>query len=226
MKQDIYIKELAGRYQHPAFIDEVGLSAVFGELVACAVQIFGAFYDDRVNDSKQMKHKELYRVAEDILSNQHPTRFMAHGIGIVTPEELNEIKNMHTADQLAMARAVKALPVTPDALFIDGLFTLPRSGITSYSVVKGDCKVFGIALASVIAKYHRDQLMREKYGYDYRRYDILKNVGYRSPRHLIAIRKYGVTQNHRLWMPQIKQVVAGNYDSVIMRKYKHYWEIV
>jgi len=224
MRQDPYIKELAGRYQHPAFIDEVGLSSIFGELVACAAQIFCGFYNDRINDSKQMKQEELYRVAEDILNNPSSVCSVAHGIGIVTPKELNEIKNMHTADKLAMTRAVKALPVTPDALFVDGLFTLPESGITSYSVVKGDCKVFGIALASVIAKYHRDHLMMGKYGRSHARYDILKNKGYRSPRHLVSIRKWGITPEHRAWMPQIKQVLAGDYDSVIMKKYRHYWE--
>jgi ribonuclease HII len=224
LKQDPYVKELASRYRHPAFIDEVGLGSIFGEHVACAVQIVGNFYDDRVNDSKQMKHEELYKVAQDILNNQDPLSFAIHGLGVVSTEELNEIKNMHKANRLAMIRAIKALPVKPDAVFIDGKFTLPESGIENYSIIRGDTKVFGIALASVIAKNYRDHLMMKKYGYDYRRYDILHNKGYRSPRHLVSIRKCGIVPEHRAWMPQIKQVLNGDYDSLIINKYRHYWE--
>ena len=222
-KEDAFIKSLTAKYRHPAFVDEVGLGAIFAEHVACAVQIFGNFRDDRVNDSKQMKHGELYRVAEDLVNSRHPTSFLAYGLGVVEVGELLELRNMHKANRLAMCRAIEALPVRPDAVFIDGKFTLPESGIETYSVIKGDAKVFGVAAASVIAKNYRDHLIRQKYPQLHEKYDILNNVGYRSPRHLIGIRKYGITLYHRPWLKQIQQVLSGSYDEIILRKYSHIW---
>jgi len=217
MKQDEHILYLMSQYKNPAFIDENGLGSIFGEHTACAVQPNG-YFDSQVNDSKKIKHEKIYQIAKRAIKN------IQYGFGIVLPKELNRIKNMHRANKLAMIRAVEALPIKPDALFIDGKFNLPESNIENYSIIKGDTKVFGIALASIIGKYLRDKLIREKYLQNNEKYDIFNNVGYRSPRHLIGIRIFGLTKFHRTWMNQIKRVISGSYDTVIMKKYFHIWK--
>ena len=193
---------------------------IFGNIVACAVTLPKGFQDDRVNDSKQLKHEDLYSIAEDLQER------LVYAFGESPTEEINGLRNIVKADRLAMARAVEGLPEKPDVLFIDGRFTLPETGIESYAVIRGDTKVLGIAAASILAKDYRDHLMIREYGEKFRLYDIASNKGYRSPRHLIAIRKYGVTEHHRAYMPQIKMVLDGSYDAVIFRKYPGYWRTV
>lgn len=217
MVPDPYIEHLTKRYNNPAFVDEVGKSAVFGEHVACAVMLPIEFNIEEVDDSKKLKHETIYRLAEKI-------RPMVHfGLGIVSCLELKSIRNMHRANLLAMKRAIENLPLIPDAVFIDGKY--PVGGITApiYTVIQGDSKVFGIAVASIIAKDFRDHLMITKYGQRYSQYYISSNKGYRSPAHLTSIRRWGITDYHRIWMPQVQKVVSGEYDTIIQNKYLKHW---
>ena len=218
MNEDPFIQHLIGKYQNPAFVDEVGLGSIFGELVACAVLIPQSFRMDGVNDSKQLKQKEILRLSP-LLKQK-----VQYSLGIITTEELKEIGNMCKADQLAFLRAVQGLTTKPDAVFVDGRFAIQGFGEDVYPVIKGDAKVFGIAVASIIAKDSRDRMVVEKYGEKFARYHIASNKGYRSPDHLMAIRKFGLTPFHRPWMPQIHQVLSGKYDQVIMSKYRNRWE--
>lgn len=212
MIQDPYITELISRHKNTAFLDEVGTGAIFGEIVACAVIIPHPFFLEEVDDSKKLKHEKIYELAPKLKEK------VIYSFGIVTSEELRSIKNIFKANRLALKKAVKNLPQKPEALFIDGRFKIPTK-VPIYNVVKGDSLVFGIAVASIIAKDFRDHYMIEKYGKRYAHYHIKKNKGYRSPDHLIAIREYGTTKHHRIWMPQIEKVVSGDYDKVIERKY-------
>jgi ribonuclease HII len=126
-----------------------------------------------------------------------------------------------------MARAVNNLArkIKIDAVFVDGKFTLPKTGVVSYAVIKGDSKIPGIAVASIIAKDFRDHFMINNYGELYAAYHIAQNKGYRSPDHLMSIRKMGPVEGlHRTYLPQIKKVLSGNYDSVIFSKYRDRWE--
>lgn len=213
MISDPYIEHLIMQYQNPAFIDEVGLGCIFGEHVACAVMLPIDFEMEDVDDSKKLKHEDVYRLAQEL-------RPMTHfGLGIVSNQELRSIGNMHRANLLAMKRSIEHLPIVPDSIFIDGKYPIAGHTAPVYTVVKGDSKVFGIAVASIIAKDFRDHMIMRKYGQKYSQYHIAQNKGYRSPDHLIAIRRWGVTEYHRVWMPQIQRVLSGGYDEVIRRRY-------
>jgi len=217
VRPDSFIEHLLKQYRCPAFIDEVGMGALFAELVACAVMIPKPFEAPEVDDSKKLKHDLIYELAPKLRKK------VVYAFGVVTCPELKTIRNMMKADRLAMKRAVEALPVVPDALFIDGIF--PIGGLTApvYTVIKGDAKVFGIAVASIIAKDYRDHMVVTRYGHKYPKYHITSNKGYRSPDHLMAIRRWGLTPYHREWMPQIKRVLSGDYDHVIHTKYQDQW---
>ena len=220
MHNEQYLNNLVNKYNNPAFIDENGLGCIFGPLVACAVMLPIQFSDDRVKDSKKIKHEDIYSLAPYL------STMVTYSFGVVNSEEILKIRNTFKANRLAMVRAVQGLPKKPDALFIDGKYTLPESGVESYAVIKGDDKIFGISVASILGKNFRDQLVMREYGFKYQKYDIKNCKGYRSPKHLIAIRKYGVTEEHRTWMPQIQRVLNGDYDNVIHKKYEHYWRSV
>ena len=63
--------------------------------------------------------------------------------------------------------------------------------------MKGDARYLSIAAASVLAKTHRDALMRHLHT-EYPQYDWLKNKAYPTAAHREAIARYGVTPYHRL----------------------------
>lgn len=207
-------------YERPAYADEVGLGSIAGELVACAVTIPEPFMMAGVNDSKQLKHEEIYRLAPQLRKK------VQYSFGVVSCEELNTLKNMHKANQIALKRAVEGLPNKPDAVFVDGPFHIEGLDIPTHPIVKGDSRVFGIAVASIIAKDHRDHMVMKKYGKKYPHYHIDSNKGYRSPDHMIGIRIHGIVEPfHRVWMRQIQDVLSGRYDKVIKRKYPEKWKV-
>jgi len=217
MIQDSFINHLISKYQHPAFIDEVGTGAISGPITACAVMIPTPFFIPEVNDSKQLKNDLIYSLAETLKEKA------IYSIGESPASEIRELQNIFKADLLAMRRAIEGLPIKPDAIFIDGKFSLDLP-VDCYPVIKGDAKVFGIAVASIIAKDYRDHKIIEDLGEELKVYGIKTNKGYRSPQHLMSIKKFGVTKHHRTYMPQIQQVLNGSYDEVIFSKYKDRWE--
>jgi ribonuclease HII len=60
----------------------------------------------------------------------------------------------------------------------------------------GDAQSISIAAASIIAKVERDRMMTE-IADKYPRYDIASNKGYRSPKHIAALKQHGPSDLHR-----------------------------
>ena len=64
------------------------------------------------------------------------------------------------------------------------------------TVVHGDAIYASIAAASVLAKTHRDERMLEL-AREYPEYGWESNMGYPTPGHIEALRRYGPTPYHR-----------------------------
>src|SRR5690606_26309888 len=113
---------------------------------------------------------------------------------VATVAEIDRL-NILQASLLAMARAVAALPVTPDAALVDGNRP-PKLPCPCRCVVGGDGRALSIAAASVVAKVTRDRMMaalaggHPGYGWD-------RNAGYGTPEHRRALERLGVTPHHR-----------------------------
>ena len=67
--------------------------------------------------------------------------------------------NILRASLWALARAVKALPVRPQLVFVDGNHKIDVA-CDCQAVVSGDALVASIAAASIVAKVTRDRLMK------------------------------------------------------------------
>lgn len=80
------------------------------------------------------------------------------GIGIVSPQEIDEI-NILRASFLAMHRAIEQLPFRPERLLIDGNRFDPFEQIPHHCIVGGDARYRSIAAASILAKTYRDDSM-------------------------------------------------------------------
>ncbi len=139
--------------------------------------------------------KYRVRTAEKIIENS-----LAHGIGMVSESEIDKI-NIHNASLLAMRRAVedmccKIKDKTSMVILIDGSFTIPDLNIEQKSIIKGDGSVLSIAAASIIAKVHRDNIMKSLH-IKFPGYGFLKHKGYGTKEHFKAIKNLGTIDAHR-----------------------------
>lgn len=176
-------------YGYICGIDEVGRGPLAGPVVAGAVILPKGKRILYVNDSKKLsekKREELFDVIkEDALS---------YGIGIVSPERIDEI-NILQATYEAMREAVNKLSVKPDILLNDAV-TIPGIDVKQVPIIKGDAKSLSIASASILAKVTRDRLMVE-YDSLYPEYGFAKHKGYGTKVHIEAIKEYGPCPIHR-----------------------------
>lgn len=170
--------------------DEAGRGCLAGPVVAAAVILDPARQIRGLQDSKQIDEASRERLADRIAS-----RSIAHAIGVCTPTEIDRL-NILWASMEAMRRAVEALRTTADYLLIDGNQRIPGARCPSKAIIKGDCRSRSIAAASILAKTHRDRLMRDLHG-EYPQYGWETNVGYPTREHFDALEAHGPTPMHR-----------------------------
>ena len=95
-----------------------------------------------------------------------------------------------------MHRALDRLKKQPNLLLIDGNRFYKYNNILHHCIIKGDGKYTSIAAASVLAKTHRDEYMKEIHE-EFPNYLWNQNMGYPTKKHRVALRKYGLTTYHR-----------------------------
>ena len=105
-------------------------------------------------------------------------------------------ENILEASLYAMRQAATQVAVRPRILLVDGN-RAPRSGLPERLVVDGDALSCAVACASILAKTHRDALMREL---DLRLpgYGFAQHKGYGTAVHREALRSLGASMAHRL----------------------------
>ncbi len=172
-----------------AGVDEVGMGPLAGPVIAAAVVLPADVAVDGVADSKTVPKAKRESLAELLHASA-----LGVGIGMVDVDEIDAI-NIYQAGLLAMRRAVAALPVVPNHLLIDSR-RIPECEIQQTCVDDGDATVYSIAAASIVAKVHRDRLMREL-DERYPGYGFAAHAGYATAAHLKALRSLGPCPVHR-----------------------------
>ena len=177
-----------------AGVDEVGRGALFGPVVAAAVIITpltsAKLVQAGVKDSKKLSAQKREQLAQQI-------KLVAEDwqIGYATVEEI-DIFNILQASLLAMKRAVTKLQPQPQLCLVDGKFPIPEVPIPQTTMIKGDERSVEIAVASIVAKVWRDELI-VSLAPDYPGYDLAANKGYGTKRHRLGLQKYGASSEHR-----------------------------
>ena len=190
-------------------VDEVGRGPLAGPVVAAAVVLdqrrFPKTLRDLLDDSKVLGIEEretCYRILRQC-ADRGTARI---GVAAASVTEIDRI-NILRAALLAMTRAVGVLGVRPDTALVDGCVAPPLTCAVQ-TVIKGDALSFSIAAASVVAKVTRDRIMRDLAP----RYPVYRwetNVGYGTPEHGEAIRRFGVTRHHRRSFAPVRLALAG-----------------
>jgi ribonuclease HII len=162
-----------------------------------------------LNDSKKLDAAEREKLYEKICA----TAQVAVAFGAV--ERIDRDNILH-ASLWALARAVKALPIQPKLVFVDGNQKID-CGCDCETVVSGDALLVSIAAASIVAKVTRDRLMT-RLGLAHPGYGFERHMGYSVPEHFAALARLGPTIHHRRSFAPVAAKLAalsGTSDEVI-----------
>lgn len=171
-----------------AGVDEVGRGPLVGPVVAACVILPEKFDLDGLTDSKKLSEKKREEFYDKIIDQA-----ISVGVGIISEKIIDEV-NIYEATKLAMKEAISNMKVRPEHILIDAM---PLDiDIPTTSIIKGDLKSITISAASVIAKVTRDKMLDEL-DKVYPMYDFKSNKGYPTKKHLDAIDKYGILDEHR-----------------------------
>jgi ribonuclease HII len=168
--------------------DEAGRGPLAGPVVAAAVVLDPERIPRGLNDSKKLDAAERERLYEKICA----TAQVAVAFGSIARIDRD---NILRASLWALARAVKALPVAPRLVYVDGNNRIDV-GCDCTAVVSGDALVTSIAAASIVAKVTRDRLMG-RLGLAHPGYGFERHMGYSVPEHFRALTALGPTVHHR-----------------------------
>lgn len=171
-----------------AGVDEVGRGSWAGPVAAAAV-ILPQKRIYKLRDSKLLLTNERRLLARKIIKEavSYSIYFISH--------YLVDSLGLHQATILAYKKALKNLKIKADFVLVDA-YRIPKLSTPHLPIIKGDMKCVSIAAASIIAKVARDNFMIEL-SQVYPKYNWQNNKGYSSPKHKLALKKFGPTLFHR-----------------------------
>jgi ribonuclease HII len=193
------VDELLQNATHIICSDEVGNGALAGSLMIGAVCVpidFDWTQFKGLTDSKKLEDHELERLSSQFRAIRDPQVSFA-----VEPHSHEDIDRMGLAHLLPWAHewAIKRMVETctqvmkgRPACIVDGTMSIPGA----LSLPKADLLIPACSMASVLAKYERDQVMADL-DKVYPGYDFAQSVGYSSPLHIAGLEKMGPCEIHR-----------------------------
>ena len=210
----------SARAQGPAChiigVDEAGRGPLAGPVVAAAV-ILCKPRPSGLDDSKKLT-RDRRGVLETAIK-----RRCRWAVGIADVEEIDRL-NIFGATMLAMTRAVMALceALEDEAVqvLVDGNLTphgrRPEWRWPARAIVGGDAIEPCISAASIIAKEHRDRMMRE-HAAAHPHYGWERNAGYGTAAHLAGLAQLGLSRHHRRGFAPCARLLAGPADLEAVR---------
>lgn len=194
---------LRGGSELVAGVDEVGVGPLAGPIVAAAVVLprrldYAALHG--LNDSKRMTRR-----AREALAGAIRAQALAFCVAEIPVTEVDVLNTYHAA-LAAMRAAVAGLGVAPDHVLVDAR-TIPGLQAPQSGLVHGDATDGSIAAASIVAKVHRDALMRRLHRC-YPGYGFDRHMGYGTREHLAALERLGPSPVHRRSFAPVSRALA------------------
>ncbi len=205
-------------------VDEVGRGALAGQVYAAAVilrnkdlRAIPTYFTNKLKDSKRLSPKKRLSIYTESLEYE-----LIFGVGVATVKEVDHF-NVLNATMIAMARAInqcvliaklcllrKADNQVRYDIAVDGVsnpknFGVARSSNYYYRTIKsGDICIPEISCASIIAKVLRDREMTDLHD-QFPIYDFIRNKGYGTKKHMLALKEHGTSEIHRLSFKPIRK---------------------
>ena len=169
--------------------DEVGRGSFAGPICAAAVKINYSHLAllTNVKDSKKLSAKKREEIFSMVEENNIEFSFNESSNTFI---DQFGIKN---ANEKVLTDSISDIYTGNEIVYVDHF---KINDFKSISVVRGEDNCRAIALASIIAKVLRDNLMI-KFSEKYPEYSFEKNKGYGTKDHREAISKYGLSNIHR-----------------------------
>jgi ribonuclease HII len=169
--------------------DEVGRGSFAGPICAAAVKINYSHLAllTNVKDSKKLSAKKREEIFSMVEENNIEYSFNESSNNFI---DQFGIKN---ANEKVLTDAISHIYTGNEIVYVDHF---KINDFKSISVVRGEDNCRAIALASIVAKVLRDNLMI-KFSEKYPEYLFEKNKGYGTKEHREAISKYGLSDIHR-----------------------------
>ena len=169
--------------------DEVGRGSFAGPICAAAVKINFSHLSllTNVKDSKKLSAKKREEIFSMVEENNIEYSFNESSNTFI---DQFGIKN---ANEKVLTDSLSDIYTGNEIVYVDHF---KINDFKSISVVRGEDNCRAIALASIIAKVLRDNLMI-KFSEKYPEYSFEKNKGYGTKDHREAISKYGLSNIHR-----------------------------
>ena len=183
-------------------LDEAGRGCLFGPVCVGAVIMKDS--DDplmnEIKDSKKLSEKKREKLFDFIIKNtlEYSIIFMDH----IEIDKVNilqaTLNGMHKClDEID--KRVKIENILVDGNSFNAYYSTNQDMFLKSECIKnGDNIYLNIAAASILAKVSRDRFIKDLCKDEiYSKYDLEKNKGYGTKRHLEAIKQYGITELHR-----------------------------
>ena len=169
--------------------DEVGRGSFAGPICAAAVKINYSHLAllTNVKDSKKLSAKKREEIFLMVKENNIEYSFNESSNRFI---DQFGIKN---ANEKVLTDSISDIYTGNEIVYVDHF---KINDFKSISVIRGEDNCRAIALASIIAKVLRDNLMI-KFSEKYPEYSFEKNKGYGTKDHREAISKYGLSDIHR-----------------------------
>lgn len=186
-------------------IDEVGRGSLAGPVTVCAfLALSGEKLINRklgkIHDSKKLSEKQR-EIWSTYLKNKKDCRFAIASLSPKQIDKVNISKSANLCAQKALAKlekrvGIKNLQVKSKIYLDGGLYVGNKKSGIGTTIIKGDEKIQVISAASILAKVHRDKIMK-RYATKFANYGFESNKGYGTPKHIKALKRFGPTEIHR-----------------------------
>lgn len=179
-------------------IDEVGRGPLAGPVAVGAVlasrRMLRHFRD--IKESKQLtplQREEWVRKMESLLGSE-----LRIAVSMVSAKMIDRI-GIVPSIRSALARSLEKLEVNANEcqVLLDGGLYAPEHFVNQQTIIRGDATHTIIAMASVVAKVHRDKYMT-RLSKKYPLYDFHTHKGYGTRNHKNALKEHGPSDIHRI----------------------------
>ena len=169
--------------------DEVGRGSFAGPIGAASVRINYEHIDLLldVKDSKKLSPKKRNQIFELVQESEIEYSY------IERDNEFIDLYGIKLANEKVLEDSISSIFQDGDIVYVDHF---KISKFNAISLIRGEDNCRPIALASIIAKVLRDNLM-VKFSEKYPEYSFEKNSGYGTKEHLLALKSHGITPIHR-----------------------------